>query len=120
MDNFWIFGNNKRQLHFFYRKISEYLFSQLHLSLKENYQLYNLAAGDEIEVVGYKISKSYLRLNKNTLYKFIRLARRSEQKHSHKRARSLMSLYGWILKTSNSCNYLNKNKINISNIKKQL
>ncbi len=106
VDNLWIFANNKRKLHFYRKQIAKYLSEELHLSLKETYQVLNLEKGDEIEVLGYKVSRGFTRLNKRVLYKVTRLYHRMKKRLSLRRARSVVSLMGWLKRTTNYRKYL--------------
>ena len=122
-DNMWLFSDNKRKLHFWRKQIEQYLRQNLRLSLNENYQIYNFNKGDEIEVLGYKISKGFTRLNKPTLYKISRLYFRMKKNLSPRRARTIVSLMGWLQRTTNYEKYfatriLAKVKISYATIKR--
>lgn len=122
VDDMIILGNNKRKLHNFIKKIKEYLEVKLHLKLKENYQLLNLEKGDDIEFLGYKISKEKTRLCKPLFHKFVRLYKRMKDK-SKRRAKTIVSLFGWFKRTSFSYLYYKKYLqpiIQFSTIKKLL
>ncbi len=108
VDNIWIFANNKRKLHYYKKQISKYLSEELHLSLKENCQLLNLEKGDEIDVLGYKVSRGFTRLNKPVLYKVTRLYHRMKKRMSVRRARSIVSLMGWLKRTTNYRRFVKK------------
>lgn len=122
VDDMIILGNNKRKLHNFIKKIEEYLEVKLHLKLKENYQLLNLEKGDDIEFLGYKISKEKTRLCKPLFHKFVRLYKRMKDKFK-RRAKTIVSLFGWFKRTSFSYLYYKKYLqpiIQFSTIKKLL
>lgn len=122
VDDMIILGNNKRKLNNFIKKIEEYLEVKLNLTLKENYQLLNLEKGDDIEFLGYKISKKQTRLCKPLFHKFVRLYKRMNDK-SKKRAKTIVSLFGWFKRTSYSYMYYMKYLqpiIQFSTIKKLL
>lgn len=122
VDDMIILGNNKRKLHNFIKKIEEYLEVKLNLKLKENYQLLNLEKGDDIEFLGYKISKEKTRLCKPVFHKFVRLYKRMNDK-SKRRAKTIVSLFGWFKRTSYSYMYYKKYLqpiIQFSTIKKLL
>lgn len=117
VDNLWVFANNKRKLHFYRKQITKYLSERLHLSLKETYQLLNLEKGDEIEVLGYKVSRGFTRLNKPVLYKVTRLYHRMKKRLSLRRARSIVSLMGWLKRTTNYRRYLARRLVAPTKIK---
>ena len=122
VDDMVILGNNKRKLHYFIQQINEYLKINLHLQLKENYQLLNLDKGDKIEFLGYKISKNNITLCKPIFHKFVRLYKRMKD-FSKNRAKTIVSLFGWFQSTSNSYLYYKKYLqpiIEFSTIKKLL
>lgn len=99
VDNIWLFGNNKRKLFYFLREIRKFLGVSLGLSVKENWQVYNLAKGEEIDVLGYKVGKRFARLAKPILYKLCRLFWRMKD-GSVRRARTIASLLGWLKRTN--------------------
>ncbi len=105
VDNIWIYGNNLKKMHYLYQKVKKYLWEKLRLTLKENHQILNLIKGDEVDCVGYRVSKSFTRLNKQSLYKISRLYWRMKD-HSRRRARTLVSLYGWLKRTTNYVKFL--------------
>lgn len=107
VDDMIILGNNKRKMHHFIKMIQEYLKSNLNLSLKENYQLLNIEKGDEIEFLGYKIQRNRTTLVKPLFYKFVRLYKRMID-NSKRRAKTLVSLYGWFKRTTYSYVYYKK------------
>lgn len=101
-DDMLIMGNNKRKLHHYIRKIQQYLKDNLKLTLNNSYQLYNLSRGDFVSFIGYRFSHKKTLLKQNTFNKFIRLYKRMVKKPSLKRAKTVISLWGWFIKTSNS------------------
>lgn len=107
VDDMIILGNNKRKLHYYIRMIQDYLKTNLRLRLKENYQLLNLEKGDEIEFLGYKVRKERTTLVKPIFYKFVRLYKRMVDK-SKRRAKTVVSLYGWFKRSSYSYMYYKK------------
>ncbi len=122
VDDMIILGNNKRKLHYYIRAIQEYLQNELCLTLKENYQLLNLTKGDEIEFLGYKINYQRTNISKSLFYRFVRLYKRMKDK-SRRRAKTLVSLWGWFKRTTYSYVYYKKyleSIISFSNIKQVL
>ena len=107
VDDIIILGNNKRKMHFWIRAINEYLQNNLKLQLKENYQLLNLTKNDEIEFLGYKIAPRRTNLIKPLFYRFVRLYKRMKDK-SKKRAKTLVSLWGWFKRSTYSYYYYKK------------
>lgn len=116
VDNLWIFASNKRKLHHYRKQIAKYFGAELHLSIKETYQIFNLEKGDEIEVLGYKLSRGFTRLNKPTLYKIKRLYFRMKKRLSVRRARSIISLMGWLRRTTNYTKYLTTRIVAVADI----
>lgn len=107
VDDMIILGNNKRRLHYFIRAIQEYLYKNLGLQLKENYQLLNLTKNDEIEFLGYKLIPQRTTLIKPLFYRFVRLYKRMVDK-SKRRAKTLVSLWGWFKRSTYSYMYYKK------------
>lgn len=96
VDDMVILGNNKRKLHYFIKQIGKYLNDKLNLGLKENYQLLNLDKGDMIDWLGYRVGKQTTLLKKKTFYRFVRLYMRMAINPSKKRAKTVISLNGWM------------------------
>ena len=105
VDNIWIFENNIRKVHYYYKMIRKFLWEKLKLQLKGNYQILNIDKGDEIDCVGYRVTRQFTRLNKDSLYKIARLYWRMKD-HSKRRARTIISLYGWLKRSTNYVRYL--------------
>ncbi len=107
VDDMIILGNNKRRLHYYIRAIQDYLYKNLGLRLKENYQLLNLTKNDQIEFLGYKLTPKETTLIKPLFYRFVRLYKRMGDK-SKRRAKTLVSLWGWFKRSTYSYVYYKK------------
>lgn len=107
VDDMVILGNNKKKLHYYIKEIKRFLWEHLRLTLKENYQLLNIEKDEDIEFLGYKVGKKRTNLVKPLFYRFVRLYRRMEDK-SKRRAKTLVSLWGWFKTTTYSYSYYKK------------
>lgn len=105
MDDMILFSNNKKELHKVRIKIEEYLNKELHVKLKENWQLFKTDSRP-IDFLGYRFYRGYSTLRKSN---FLRIKRRAkkiskkEQLNFHDAA-SMLSYSGW-LKHCDSYNY---------------
>lgn len=108
MDDMVLFSNNKKELHKVRIKIEEYLNKELHVRLKENWQLFKTDSRP-IDFLGYRFYRGYSTLRKSN---FLRIKRRAkkiskkEQLNFHDAA-SMLSYSGW-LKHCDSYNYQQK------------
>ena len=117
VDDMIILGNNKKKLHYYIKDIKRFLWENLRLTLKENYQLLNIEKDVDIEFLGYKIGKKRTNLIKPLFYRFVRLYRRMKDK-SKRRAKTLVSLWGWFKSSTYSYLYYKKYLENIISFKK--
>lgn len=110
VDDMVLIDTNKRKLHKARIAIDDYLKTNLDLTLKENWQVFNLNTRC-IDFAGFKFYKNKpIKLRKHI---FIKLHRRiaKVKKTGHvcvSQARSILSLVGW-LKQTKSYNIYNKN-----------
>jgi RNA-directed DNA polymerase len=108
MDNIIILSNDKNELHQLRKEIEIYLWNNLHLKLKGNWQVYPLAARP-IDFIGYRYGKDYTLLRKATCQRFKRLCYKIHRNNycSEHDYRSLTSYYG-VLKWCDSKRLWNK------------
>ena len=100
VDDIVIMANNKMKLLHYIRMMSEYL-EDLGLRFKPNWYISNKI----IKFLGYAITKTSLRLQKPTFHKIGRLWKRMSIHKSPKRAKTLISLKGWLQITTNFQHY---------------
>lgn len=79
MDDMLILSNNKRKLHRCRRKISSEL-NKLGLELKSNYQIYKIDQDNSVTFLGFRFYRNRTTLDKKTLYRITRKARRLGKK----------------------------------------
>ncbi len=99
-DDIVILHSDKQYLHNLFKEIQEYLFNNLNLCIKSNYQIFPVDIRG-IDFVGYKFRHDYILLRKSIKRKFIRMVLYNRNK------KSLASYYGW-LKYCNSINLQTK------------
>lgn len=89
MDDMVILGRNKKELHRMRREIEGFLNERLHLTLKENWQVFRFVYTDKktgkekgrfIDFVGFKFYHNRTTLRKSTLGRISRKARRLSKK----------------------------------------
>lgn len=119
-DDCCMFSNNKKDLHRKRKLIERYLSEELHLKVKNNWQLFKVDSRG-VDFVGYRIFRDYVLLRNKTALKMSRKARRVMKKGTNmslKDAQSIISYNGW-LKHCNSHNFAMKYfyPLNIKNIK---
>ena len=104
VDDLLLLSNNKRKLDKAITQIEAFLATKLKLSLKGRAEVINLASGASIEFVGYKISRNAITLKKRLFHRFVKLYKRMTTL-SIKRAKTVVSLWGWFIRTTNSYKY---------------
>lgn len=95
------------RLEFYIRQINAYL-NKLDLSIKPNWYI----SDTQITFLGYRITKQDIKLDKPLFHKLCRLWKRMKN-YSIKRAKTLVSLWGWFKKTTNYYSYYLKNLLPI-------
>lgn len=101
MDDIIIFHKNKKWLHQLRRDIEEYLWGNLKLELKENYQVFPSRVRG-VDFVGYRHFGDYILLRKSTAKRFKRKMRKIlkkvklGQRMSHSDWCSINSYKGWV------------------------
>ena len=108
MDDFCLFGNNKKKLHGVREKIMNYLSEVLHLKVKDNWQLYRVDVRG-VDFVGYRTFRDYCLLRNTTALRIGRRMRKIKGKAvmSYHDAAAIMSYLGW-LKHGNTYNFTQK------------
>lgn len=114
MDNMWLFSTNKKELHQKVKRIKQYLKKQLHLTIKENWQVFKFQnfnqnkqiKGRHINAVGFVIHRNRVGLRKSILQRFRAKANRlaKKKKITLHDACSVVSYMGYI-KYTDSYNY---------------
>lgn len=66
MDDMIILCNSKEFLHWLFRKIEKYMMNELHLTIKNNWQIYPIADRG-IDFIGYRIFPDHVLLRKRTV-----------------------------------------------------
>ncbi len=108
MDDMVLFSNNKKELHKIKDKIESFLNNELHLKLKENWQLFKTDSRP-LDFLGYRFYRGYTTLRKSN---FLRIKRRIKKIHKKGElnfhdASAVLSYNGWITH-SNGYNYTQK------------
>lgn len=80
MDNVIILSNSKEELHQLRKEIADFVWDNLHLKLKENWQVYPIA-DRPIDFIGYRYNKEYTLLRKDTAKRFKRLCLKIQRKN---------------------------------------
>lgn len=99
-DDLVILGRNKEDLHQLLAEITDYLGDHLRLQVKQNYQVFPVAARG-IDFVGYKFFHSHILLRKSIKKAFAR------KMAKHQNLKSFAAYYGWAVHC-NSGNLLKK------------
>ena len=79
MDNFTLFGPNKKQLHKARKLIAAFMSQKLGLTLKANWQIYPTAKR-MVSAVGYRFSRTHITLRKRNFLRFTRQCRRVKKR----------------------------------------
>lgn len=98
-DDIVIFGKTKEELYSLFKEIKEYLWINLKLEVKSNWQIFSLDIRG-LDFVGYKIYRKYILIRKGIKKRFIRMIKRNRN------WKSIASYYGWML----HCNSINLRK----------
>lgn len=112
MDDMVLFSNNKKELHKVRVKIEEYLNKELHVKLKENWQLFKTDSRP-LDFLGYRFNRNpetkevYITLRKSNFLRFKRRMKKISKKPelNFHDACAVMSIWGWVSK-SNGYNYI--------------
>ena len=106
MDDMVLFGSNKRKLHEARKRIEEFLNNELHLRLKENWQLFRFDyidkhgehRGRALDFVGFKFYRDKIVLRKSIMLRLTRKIRKINKKGKLTifDAHQLMAWLGWI------------------------
>lgn len=108
MGDIAVFCKTAEEAHVLLREIEWYLARNLHLSVKENWQIFPVDSRP-VDIVGYKIGRNYVSLRKST-FKRLRQKCTRIQKHAAKRGyitdreRSTLAAYmGWVVHCTPKC-----------------
>ena len=108
MDDMVLFSNNKKELHKIKDKIELFLNNELHIRLKENWQLFKTDSRP-LDFLGYRFYRGYTTLRKSNFLRIKRRIKKIYQKGdlNFHDACAVLSYNGWIIH-SNSYNYTQK------------
>lgn len=81
MDNYTIFGPNKKKLHAARRDIEAEMKRSRDLTMKENWQIYPVRAR-KVSAVGYRYARGYTILRRRNFLRLTRQCRRVQKKHA--------------------------------------
>ncbi len=109
MDNMYLFGRSKKELHKMVRAIAEYLQTNLHLQLKGDWQVYRFeykdrqgkVRGRAINALGFVIHYNRTTLRKSILYKIRKRVNKvfkkiiTGKRVNYKNATAILSSLGW-------------------------
>ena len=104
MDDVVVFGRNKKKLHKIQQKVDSFLWNNLHLCLKSNWQVYPLeyvkngqTRGRQVNIMGFKFYRSRTVLRPSIAYSGAKYARNiSRLDHWNRQiAASVISFKGW-------------------------
>ena len=109
MDDMVIFGSNKRVLHRMKVAIEEYLYAELGLHLKENWQVFKFdyqGKGRALDFMGFRFFRNRTILRRSIWYKAVRKAQRVYRNGINiYSARQMLSYLGWLKATDTADAY---------------
>lgn len=114
MDDMVIFGSNKRKLHKIREKISEYLYKELGVEMKDNWQVFRFDYikcgkhyGRCLDFMGFKFYRDKTTLRRTIMLKATRKAKKMSKKEKVTiyDIRQMLSYLGWIDCTDTYCMY---------------
>lgn len=119
MDNLYLLHNNKDELHKIVRSIMSYCTSQLKISIKDDWQVFQFeydGKGRAINCLGYIIHEHNVTLRKTLLKRIRAKALRMHDNHQCRLidARAMVSYSGWLQNSDTYNYYLKWIKPNIS------
>jgi hypothetical protein len=129
MDDMVMFSSSKEHLRHVLNELIKYIQEQLHLTLKDNWQIFRFNyydresktwKGRELDFLGYRFFRHKTILRKNIMLGATRAARRiGKQGPNYYNASSMLSYMGWIEATNSYGLYLKyiKPYVNIKQIK---
>lgn len=133
MDNMFLFSRNKKELHKIVRAISGYLNTELHLELKENWQVFRFESlnrktgkvtGRAINCLGFVIHRDRVTMRKSILKRARAKANRIKRRGHLTRidASSIISYMGWFSHTDTYGYYLRwiKPKVSVQYCKRRV
>lgn len=133
MDNMFLFSRNKKELHAIVREVGRYLGEELHLLLKEDWQVYRFEgysrrAGKEtgraINCLGFVIHRNRVTMRKSILKRARAKANRIHRRRRYRRidAASMISYMGYFSHSNTYGYYLHhiKPKVSIQYCKRRI
>lgn len=104
MDDIVIFGGNKKELHKMRREIERYLSENLHLRIKENWQVFKFIYTDKygrdhgrpLDFMGWQFYRDKTVLRKSIFIRIMRKAKRVGKHTTIKGAQGMISYMGYI------------------------
>lgn len=102
MDDIVIFGANKKELHKTHRAIEKYLAENLHLRVKENWQVFRFeykGKGRPLDYMGWQFYRDKTILRKSIFIRITRKARKVGKHTTIKGAQGMISYMGYIKHT---------------------
>lgn len=113
MDDIVIFGSNKKELHKIRREIERYLSENLHLRIKENWQVFKFIYTDKhgkehgrpLDFMGWQFYRDKTILRKSIFIRIMRKARNVGRHTTIKGAQGMISYMGYIKHTDTYGSY---------------
>ncbi|MDD3415474.1 MAG: reverse transcriptase domain-containing protein [Lachnospiraceae bacterium] len=125
IDNMYLFGASKKQLHKNVQSIKDYL-ATMELKIKENWQVYKIeyektvkgetkVIGRAVDFIGFVFHRNRITIRRSIYYSIMRTARRigKKDKPSVYDCRKMLSYMGWITHTDTYNSFLTYVKPNV-------
>lgn len=130
MDDMIIFGSNKRKLHKMKEQIEQYLNEELHLQLKDNWQVFFMDSvcsqkkkGKFLDFLGFKFYRTHIGIRRKIALKVQRKAKRIYKKRQNDKRANVhdarqMVTYAGLCKYANCHNWFHNHVLEYVNIKR--
>lgn len=123
MDDIVIFGSNKKELHKMHLAIEKYLKDNLHLRIKENWQVFRFeykGKGRPLDFMGWQFYREKTILRKSIFIRIMRKAKKVGKHTTIKGAQGMVSYMGYIKHTDSYGVYRDyiRPYVNIGKLKK--
>lgn len=123
MDDIVIFGSNKKELHKMHLAIEKYLKDNLHLRIKENWQVFRFeykGKGRPLDFMGWQFYREKTILRKSIFIRIMRKAKKVGKHTTIKGAQGMVSYMGYIKHTDSYGVYSDyiRPYVNIGKLKK--
>lgn len=123
MDDIVIFGGNKKELHKMHLAIEKYLKDNLHLRIKENWQVFRFeykGKGRPLDFMGWQFYREKTILRKSIFIRIMRKAKKVGKHTTIKGAQGMLSYMGYIKHTDSYGVYRDyiRPYVNIGKLKK--